>query len=264
MVRRRMQEAKIKSDLKAIIQHPKGTFSVDFSRPIDISMPLRASINNVNAWYIGEPKMTPVKMKTYVGSVKQGGAVNFNDIYFNPHAHGTHTECVGHITEKVHSINEHLKTFMFLAQLISVAPEKCMADTLISREQLEFALKDTSPEAVVIRTMPNLKSKIDKQYSNSNWTYIEENAMLFLVEKGIKHILIDLPSVDREKDGGQLQSHKNFWNFDGELRMDCTITELIYVPNTVKDGPYLLNLQIAPFENDATPSKPILYKILET
>ena len=40
------------------------------------------------------------------------------------------------------------------------------------------------------------------------------------------------------------------------------ITEFIYVPNAVKDGEYLLNLMIAPFDNDATPSKPILYEIL--
>jgi hypothetical protein len=30
----------------------------------------------------------------------------------------------------------------------------------------------------------------------------------------------------------------------------------------VKDGAYLLNLQIASFENDASPSKPILYAVL--
>ncbi len=53
------------------------------------------------------------------------------------------------------------------------------------------------------------------------------------------------------------------WNYNGKLRKDCTITELIYVPNKVEDGTYFLNLQIAPFENDATPSKPILYKVLE-
>jgi hypothetical protein len=32
--------------------------------------------------------------------------------------------------------------------------------------------------------------------------------------------------------------------------------------NEVKDGTYLLNLQIA-FENDASPSKPVLYAILK-
>jgi hypothetical protein len=83
-----------------------------------------------------------------------------------------------------------------------------------------------------------------------------------LREKGIKHLLVDLPSVDKEKDDGMLLSHNAFWNTDGEIRMDATITEFIFVPNSVKDGKYLLNLMIAPFENDATPSKPILYEIL--
>jgi len=45
--------------------------------------------------------------------------------------------------------------------------------------------------------------------------------------------------------------------------MDATITELIFVPNSVKDGKYILNILIAPFENDASPSKPILYKLYD-
>ena len=88
-----------------------------------------------------------------------------------------------------------------------------------------------------------------------------EEAAQYLVNKGVDHLLIDLPSVDREKDGGALLCHKVFWNFDGKLRKHATITELIYVPNTVKDGTYFLNLQVAPFENDASPSRPVLYKI---
>ncbi|MDX1317391.1 MAG: cyclase family protein, partial [Xanthomarina gelatinilytica] len=57
-------------------------------------------------------------------------------------------------------------------------------------------------------------------------------------------------------------AHNAFWNTAGRTRMDATITEFIFVPNTVLDGTYFLNLQIAPFENDATPSKPILYKVI--
>jgi hypothetical protein len=73
--------------------------------------------------------------------------------------------------------------------------------------------------------------------------------------------LIDLPSVDREKDDGLLVSHNAFWNTSGDVRFDATITEFIFVPNAVEDGPYVLNLMIAPFENDATPSKPVLYRV---
>ena len=82
-----------------------------------------------------------------------------------------------------------------------------------------------------------------------------------LVRKGIKHLLIDLPSVDRERDQGKLLSHNAFWDTEGKMRLDATITELIFVPNKIDDGTYFLNIQIAPFENDASPSKPVLYEI---
>ncbi|TVZ57945.1 kynurenine formamidase [Flavobacteriaceae bacterium MAR_2010_105] len=248
----------------ATIQHKSSLFTVDLYKPLDISIPLKASKTNVNAWYLGSPNMEPVKNEDWIGSVKQGASVNFNNIQFNPHAHGTHTECLGHITEEFHSINKSLKQFFFKAEVISVAPEKYLKDTIISKEQIEFALNTKQCEALVIRTLPNTKEKKSRQYSNTNWTYLMEDAVAYLVERGVKHLLIDLPSVDREKDGGQLKSHKAFWNFNGKIRKDCTITELVYVPNKVKDGAYLLNLQIAPFENDATPSKPVLYQLIES
>ncbi|MBJ7881502.1 cyclase family protein [Gelidibacter salicanalis] len=249
--------------MKTTITHHSKLYSIDLSKPLDISIPLRASKSNVNAWYIGEPTMEPVKNKEWIGSVKAGADVNFNNICFNPHAHGTHTECIGHITEEFHSINKNLQQFFFTAELISVAPENYMKDTVISKKQIESLLKGKTPEALVIRTMPNTKEKNSRQYSETNWTYLTEDAMVFIREQGIQHLLIDLPSVDREHDGGKLLAHKAFWDFDGERRMHCTITELIYVRNKIKDGSYILNLQIAPFENDAAPSKPILYKLLE-
>ena len=84
----------------------------------------------------------------------------------------------------------------------------------------------------------------------------------FIRERGIKHLLIDQPSVDREHDEGKLLAHKAFWNYSIKERLDATITELIYAPDSIPDGYYLLNLQIAPFENDASPSKPILDRFL--
>ncbi len=246
----------------ATIDYKSKKRTIDLSKPLDISIPLRASKENVSAWYIDEPKISPVVLDGQDMSVVKGASVNFNNIHFNPHAHGTHTECVGHISEEVYSINAHLKQFFFLAEVISVAPEKCLKDTMISEAQLKFALQGKDCDAVVIRTMPNLSDKKTKHYSNTNWTHLHEKAVAFLAQKGIKHLLIDLPSVDREEDGGQLKSHKAFWNLDGNLRKDCTITELIYVDNNIPDGTYFLNIQIAPFENDATPSKPILYQII--
>lgn len=245
------------------IQYNSRKLTIDLSKPLDISIPLKASKSNVNAWYLDEPKIEPVKVDEWTASVKDGASVNFNNIQFNPHAHGTHTECVGHITEKVYSINKNLKQFFFLAEVITVAPEKLNDDFVISKKQVQFALGNKKRDAIVIRTIPNTKEKLSMQYSHTNPTYLLEETAIYLKEKGVKHLLIDLPSVDKEKDEGQLLAHNAFWNTKGKLRLDATITEFIYVPNNVEDGCYFLNLQIAPFENDASPSKPILYKIEE-
>ncbi len=247
----------------ATVQYNSRKYHIDLSKPLDISISLSASKNNVNAWYIDEPKIDPVETEDGIIAVKDGAVVNFNNIQFNPHAHGTHTECLGHITETVHSINKHLKQFFFLAEVISVAPETFKEDKVISQKQLQFALGNKKREALIIRTLPNTKEKLNKQYSHTNWPYLQEEAVAYLVKKGVKHLMIDLPSVDREKDGGELKGHNTFWNTKGKKRMDATITEFIYVANNIQDGTYFVNLQVAPFENDAAPSRPVLYKIIE-
>jgi kynurenine formamidase len=249
--------------LIATLQYSSNKYKIDLSKPLDISIPLKASKDNVNAWYLEEPEIEPVKQGDWIGSVAKGADVNFNNIWFNPHAHGTHTECVGHITKSIYSINKNLKQFFFLAEVITVAPENLNDDFVISKKQIQTALGNKKRDAIVLRTLPNTKDKLSRQYSNTNPTYLLEEAAIFLKEKGIKHLLIDLPSVDKEKDGGKLLAHNAFWNTNGKLRMYATITEFIFVQNKVKDGTYMLNLQIAPFENDASPSKPILYKIME-
>lgn len=236
---------------------------IDLTQPLDISIPIQSSDKNVNAWYIGPPKIAPEIYDGATISVEEGASVNFNTITFNPHSHGTHTETVGHITKEKYSINKYLKQFFFLAEVISVAPEKKGEDYIISAKQLQFAIGNKKRDAIVVRTLPNTREKTSKQYSHTNWTYFEEDAIKLLVRKGIKHLLVDLPSIDREEDGGELRGHNAFWNTKGKLRKDATITEFIYVSNKIEDGVYMLNLQIAPFDNDASPSKPILYKILE-
>lgn len=248
--------------MKATIQLNNKHYEVDFSKPLDISMPLRSGDGNVIAWYLDAPSIKPVESENFTGSVAAGSAVNFNNIAFNPHGHGTHTECVGHITEEPYSINKTLDRFFFEAELITIAPGKFRNDFVISKKQIEQALQSKNPEALIIRTLPNTTDKLSRKYSNTNPPYLLEDAANFLKEMGVIHLLIDLPSVDKEKDNGSLLAHKAFWDLHGSTRFNATITELIYVANGIKDGSYLLNLQIAPFENDATPSKPVLYALL--
>ena len=248
--------------MKATIEHCGKEFEIDFEKPIDISIPMKATPQNMKAWYLDPMSIEPVRTDGFIGNVKEGGSVNFRNIQFNPHGHGTHTECLGHITKEIYSVNEHIKSFVFTAELITIAPKLKGEDQIITLDQLVDKLGDNSPEAIVFRTLPNNDKKLTRQYSASNPAYLDVKVALELQKRGVKHLLIDTPSVDREEDGGHLLSHHAFWNVPDNPRMDCSITELIYVPSEIKDGSYLLNLGFASFVNDASPSKPVLYEII--
>lgn len=244
------------------ITHKGKSYTADLAKPIDISIPLRAGENNVNAWYSAPVKIEPVRMGDWVGDVNQGGSVNFRNIFFNPHGNGTHTECVGHISKENYSVNQCLKTFFFMAELVTVLPEQTPeGDLVITKKMIVDCLQEKRPEALIIRTLDNSISKTNKQYSNTNPPYLLAEATELIDALGIDHLLIDLPSVDKEVDGGKLASHHVFWQYPHNTKLNRTITEMIYVPNNVFDGSYLLNLQIASFENDASPSKPVLYQL---
>ena len=252
----------------AKIQHNDQEFTVDLSHPIDISIPLTNTDDNPIAWYIERPTIAPVVFGDWIGKVSEGkSSTNFNNIFFNPHGHGTHTECLGHITREFYSINQNLKTYFFTAEVITVAPEMQNSDSMITKTQIMNALGGKTPEAIVIRTLPNAIDKLSRKYSNTNPPFLHEDAANFIREIGIAHLLIDLPSVDKEHDEGKLLAHKAFWNvtnvnnLNADARLNATITELIFVPDQIANGSYLLNLQIASFENDASPSKPVLYAI---
>lgn len=237
-------------------------YRADLSQPIDIAIPLREGLETVNCFYAPPMETSPVVAGDFIGSTAQGGVVNFLNVKINPHGNGTHTECVGHIAKEPYAINQSLKNFHFFAKILSIYPQKTVSDDrVILQNQLLEALDGDVPEAVIIRTMPNDELKLRTNYSGSNPPYIHHEAIEFLVEQGVQHLLVDLPSVDREEDGGKLLAHRAFWRYPDNVRKNCTISELIYVPNFVKDGVYLLNLQIASFEIDVSPSKPVLYKL---
>ncbi len=247
----------------ATIFHRGKEYRTDLFHPIDISLPLHTGADCVSAWYVKPMTLEPVKMGDWVGDVNQGAGVNFRNVKFNPHGNGTHTECVGHISKEFVTINKCLKRFMFVAEVVTILPEELEnGDFVLGKRAFELSLGGSKPEAIVIRTLTNGLNKTRMQYSNTNPPYITADAMQFLCDKGIEHLLIDLPSVDKEVDGGVLAAHHLFWQYPHNTQFHKTITEFIYVPNEVNDGTYILNIQIASFENDASPSKPVLYKVI--
>ena len=103
----------------------------------------------------------------------------------------------------------------------------------------------------MIRTLPNGPDKRTRDYSGSTPPYLSREAAQLLVVRGIEHLLVDLPSIDRAHDEGRLTAHRIFFGLPpgaAELaaaqRAAATVTELAYVPEALADGAYLLELQV--------------------
>lgn len=248
----------------------------------DISIPLRFNGAQPNAYGVERAISRPVEVGDLVGDTRRGGSVNFEQYTLIPHCNGTHTECIGHITHERISVRDCLQDVIITAVLVTAEPESPSnfsltnaGDKVIEKNMLVSKIEATNlslPDmALIVRTLPNDERKLARQYGAANLSlldmppYFTTEAMEYIVECGFKHLLVDMPSIDRLFDDGKLSNHRIFWNVDQgsfevneNSRINSTITELIYVPNEVEDGEYLLNLQIAPFESDCAPSRPIL------
>ncbi len=257
-------------------------YEVDVSAPISIAIPLNFNGDQPNSYDVDRATSIPYRDGDFVGSVKEGGSCNFEQYTFIPHCNGTHTEGIGHLSLDLIAINTIFNQLLIPSTLISVEvfspdktkdtyfPELEKNDKIITKSALEKALKkiDSSKfEALIIRTLPNDASKKSRRYMQELPPFFSKEAMEYIHEIGVQHLLVDIPSVDRTFDDGQMTNHTTFWNTDPQNRAISpensskkTITEMIFVPQEVEDGFYLLNLQIPAFVADAAPSRPVLYK----
>jgi kynurenine formamidase len=217
---------------------------------------------------------------SFIGDTRRGGSCNFEQYTLVPHCNGTHTECIGHITAERKYIIDHLRDILIPCTLVSVEPEDALGcgdtypvpfnsgDKVISRKLIEQAITGIKKEilnALVIRTIPNPEEKKSRDYGEQPPAFFTPEAMQFILDCGVKHLLTDLPSVDRLFDEGKLGVHRVFWKMkpgasepDENSNLFHTITEMIFAGSSIQDGRYLLNLQIAPFVADASPSRPVL------
>ena len=158
-------------------------------------------------------------------------------------------------------MNQLIKTYFLTSQLITLPVTASNSNWSISALSLsEIELFKT--DAIIIRSKPNEMNKMNKVWSAGNPPYFEPEAVEFLRDFGYKHLLTDLPSIDPEEDEGALTAHHVWWNVPNEPRTEASITELIFVPDEVVNGLYLLNLQFAAIESDASPSRPVIFPLI--
>jgi hypothetical protein len=192
---------------------------------------------------------------------------------------------VGHVVDDENFVPELLTNAFLPATLITLTPGRLgdAADDGGSRatdDDAVFSAVDVTAAlealplretktALVVRSLPNEEEKAERHYSPDNPPpYFTRAAMEVLVRWGVRHLVVDLPTVDRMNDDGELVAHRVFWGLpsgsrsaDDAQRSECTISEMAYIPDFVRDGYYLLNLQLPAFMTDAAPSRPILFPL---
>lgn len=258
------------------LKHGRQTWRADLTQPYDLSIPLDFDKPQPSCFRAPRARSETYSVGSFEGDVRLSGSCNCTVHTFIPHCNGTHTECVGHLTYERVSVRDVVVESLLTAKVISVQPTtssktRGVTDMVITAEALQRACEgQLDTQALVVRSLPNGPEKLSRNYDEGPCpAYFEVEAMQWLVDRDVEHLLVDLPSVDRIADEGRLSAHRIFWGLpEGAssvtqaARSQATITELAYVSPRVADGLYLLNLQIAPFVADASPSRPVLYPLV--
>src|SRR6186997_1126872 len=134
------------------IQRGSQYFQFDAAKPIDISIPLNFNGEQPNAYGVEKATSKACEAGELVGDTRLGGSCNFEQYTFIPHCNGTHTECIGHITNERISVRDCLQDAFLRAWLVSVPPtlsgnteeqypvNSAKDDMLITRSSLSAAL----------------------------------------------------------------------------------------------------------------------------
>jgi hypothetical protein len=261
-------------------------WQVDPSTPIDLAVTLRFPGPQPRFFAADPATAAPLQAGGFTGTVSSGASCNCSVLTLAPHCHGTHTECVAHLTDNATDLAGLTPVPPALALLVSVRPaplgdlalepaaRHARTDPVISRAMLADAASRWARDpwtALVVRTLPNDPDKQYRRYAGAcPAPYFTADAMCWIVECDVTSLVVDLPSLDRADDGGALSAHRAFWGLPPAARDAreaqrgrALVTELAYVPDEFADGLYLLDLQVPAFATDAAPSRPVLYRIRE-
>ena len=231
----------------------------------------------------GAPSSAPFASGKFTGSVATGASANCSTITLTPHCQMTHTESVAHLTRESGDAWRVVPRGLMPAVVVSVMPEPARessestdpqpwgTDVLITKRRLRAAWpmeRMVDPVAAIIRTLPNEASKRTRDYSDLTPPYLTREAVEWLVEKRIEHLVLDVPSLDRTHDEGHMVGHRIFFGLPAgstargdAARSRATITELAFIPDEVVDGPCVLALAVPAIGGDAVPSQPIVYPL---
>lgn len=266
--------------MKIGVEIAESQWEVDAGAAVELAISLDFNGKQPRAFGLSPARAEAVKAGDFVGDTRRGGSANCETLRLTPHGNGTHTEGVGHLTEERIALAAAASDPLMATALLTV-PSRDIAtvdesyggtwapgDRVVCAQDLQqsygaLAISDAFLGAVCIAV-----EAFDPQadHSGTNPPYLTTEAVQWLRRVGCRHLLVELPSVDRESDGGSLPNHHLFFGVEhgkraSEQSRKRTITELIDVPQSAVDGPYALSLRFPHFQSDAAPSRPILYPL---
>jgi kynurenine formamidase len=245
--------------------------AVDFGAAVPLALTLDFSAPHPR--HFGAPAATSEAfcIGSFEGEVARGASCNCRRLVLIPHCNGTHTETASHLTLEQRPLHEFLPAAPLPALLLTVRavdalssgedslPAPQAGDRLITRASLLDAWAahpGARPVALLLRT--------GTDWRDESPPFLSRQLAGELAERGIEHLVTDLPSVDRLADEGRLTAHRIFFGLPAgstkladAVRATCTITELAGFAPHLRDGPCAVQIQVPAWSGDAVPSRPL-------
>lgn len=265
------------SELRLSITDLNGkarTFRLTNPRPVSREVHFYPQTKAPNGFFLPRISSTTFVYKDqFTGDVQKGGSCNVDILGCVPHGL-THIETSAHILVQ----DEHAVTIKDIpvqnlsgpVYVIDVSSLDAGAGTALQWQHIEKKLKNISlpVSMLAIKTKASLLPQ-DTDFSGKDFLYLGPDTarQLHDFKPQIKCLLLDLPSIDREHDGGKLSAHRNFFGLpekghrheDKEKR---TLVELAWFSG-LEEGYYYAFITPQRFQTNAVSTGIVFYSLQE-
>lgn len=214
------------------------------------------------AFYLPNFQVAPVQLDGFIGDTDRGGSCNVNQISFTPH-NLTHIETAAHIIKSGPTVKDiPIQTMHGICQVIDLSDAE-FPDNYIHPDHIKSQLLDHSIQILAIKTPASI-IPADHDFSGTDPLSLHPTTGKYLSEHhpDIKLLIVDLPSVDQEDDGGKLLAHRYFLEIEGNSTSKRkAIIELAYFSEIKSSGRYYAIITPARVDLDAMITDVVLFDL---
>ena len=243
------------------------------------------------AFHLPKLSTSPFEVSgVFIGDVEQGGSCNVDILHLSPHKL-THLQTETHIISEGTNISDlgliegfalvvDLSGWMGLEKDETLDSNGRKSTNSISVAQLQYAVDEAigqvlSPEQrfnlLAIKTRLSLDRE-DTDYTGRDPLHLEPEVAQFIHDyheivgnpgRQIQTLILDLPSIDREDDGGLLLAHRNYFGIkDGKSQGEKrSLVEFAYLRG-LETGLYYCQIHPYPIQTNAIIVNPVFYPLI--